>query len=55
MGNFCEPGGGSFCRFLDFQISHGDQTCLKVVVNFLSQIISTFLLFLGMLMYANED
>ena len=29
MGNFFEPGGGSFCKFLDFQISHGDQTCLS--------------------------
>ena len=29
MGNFFEPGGSSFCKFLDFQISHGDQTCLS--------------------------
>ena len=29
-------------------------SCIYVVVNFLSQVIFVFLLFLGMVMYANE-
>ena len=29
-------------------------TCIYVVVNFLSQVVLVFLLFLGMVMYAND-
>ena len=32
----------------------GIYVCVYVVVNFLAQVISVFLLFLGMVMYANQ-
>ena len=39
------------CRYVDVTVSI---LVVNVVVNFLSQVIFPFLLFLGMVMYANE-
>ena len=39
------------CNFLFLHLTHNN---IYVVVSFLSQVIFVFLLFLGMVMYANE-
>ena len=41
-------------RFVNSILTNSPSVYIYVVVNFLSQVIFVFLLFLGMVMYANE-